>query len=130
MTALDILTLARDAGIVLEARGDILHVDAPAGRLTPELRDQLAKRKPDILAILAPTEFVTLKGGLVVPLPALRLALDLEHRGFRLALDEHQQFVIEPTSTLTEADRAAIRRWRLHLGAIVAYDADTHERIQ
>ena len=85
------------------------------------------------LARLAPvTEFVSLKGGLVVPVPALRLALDLEARGFRMRVDEHQQFVIEPTSTLTEADLAAIGRWRLHLGAITARAraSVTHQRVR
>ena len=94
--------------------------------LTPELRDALTAHKPELLALLRPCELVSLKGGLVVPVPALRLALDLEGRGFRMGLDEHRQFVIEPTSTLTEADLVAIARWRLHLGAIVTYDADTH----
>ena len=41
MTATEILTAARTAGIRLEARGERLHVEAPAGALTPTLRDQL-----------------------------------------------------------------------------------------
>jgi hypothetical protein len=126
MTALDILTLARDAGIVLKVRGDILHVDAPAGRLTPELRDLLARRKPELLALLAPvTEYVYLRGGLTVPRPALELALDLERRGFHMRLDEHQQFEIEPHAALTESDRARIGRWRLHLAAVFGYQVPT-----
>jgi hypothetical protein len=47
---------------------------------------------------LAPvTEFVSLHGGLVVPLSAHLFALDLEARGFRLRLDAAEQFQIEPT---------------------------------
>jgi hypothetical protein len=41
-----------------------------------------------------------------------------------MSLDECEQFQIEPTrmsGPLTDEDRAAITRWRLHLGAIVAY---------
>jgi hypothetical protein len=75
------------------------------------------------------TEFVYLRGGLTVPRPALELALDLEGRGFRMSLDAGQQFQIEPAAALTEADLAAIRRWRLHLGAIIGYDADAHGRM-
>ena len=74
------------------------------------------------------TEFVALKGGLVLPLPAMLLALDLERRGFGMSLDAGGQFQIEPAATLTEADVAGIRRWRHHLGAIISYNADEYER--
>src|SRR5438034_73714 len=98
MTALDLLSIAKTAGIRLEARGDRLHVEAPVGTLTPELRDQLTRHKSELLSRLAPmTEFVSLGGGLVVPLSALLLALDFEARAFRLSLDAAEQFQIEPT---------------------------------
>ena len=46
------------------------------------------QHKADLLPLLAPvTEFVTLKGGLTVPVPALTLVLDLEARGFRMSED-------------------------------------------
>jgi hypothetical protein len=78
-----------------------------------ELRDQIARHKSELLAALAPvTEYVYLKGGLSVSLPALVLALDLETRGFRMSLDHDQQFQVEPPTRLTECDRAAIARWR------------------
>jgi hypothetical protein len=56
------LTLMRDlqaAGVVLEARGDRLHVDAPVGLITPEMRDSIARHKPELLAMLAadPAEY-------------------------------------------------------------------------
>jgi hypothetical protein len=109
-------------GIRLEARGELLHVDAPAGVVTPELRDALSCFKPVLLSLLSPvTQFVSLKGGLVLPVPAIALAIDLERRGFRLWLDRNQQFHIEPAPALTDLDRAGIRRWHWHLGAIVAY---------
>lgn len=131
MTATEILRLARTNDIVFDVQGDRLIVDAPTGALTPELRSELARHKPALLALLAPvTKFVYLRGGLTVPLPALRFALDLEHRGFKMALDECRQFAIEPTAELTAEDRAGIRRWRLHLAAIVSHDANAHGRPQ
>ncbi len=124
MTATDLLTSCRAAGIILAADGDSLAVDAPAGALTPALRDTLARHKPELLALLAPVDYVTYGGGLALPLPAVELALDLERRGFRLRLDELQQVQIEPAGGLMATDRAAIARWRVDLALAVAYDAD------
>ena len=67
-----------------------------------------------------------LPGQTVTLAPAL-LALDLERRGFALHLDADHQVGIQRTkdtaelTELTEDDRAAIDRWRLHLGALVGY---------
>ena len=52
MTVVEVLTAAHQAGIVLEARGDRLHIEAPAGVLTPVLLDVLQTRKPDLLSVL------------------------------------------------------------------------------
>jgi hypothetical protein len=131
MTAAEILVIARSNDIAIAVQGDRLIVDAPPGALTPELRAELARHKAALLALLAPvTEFVDFKGGLVLPLPAVQLALDLERRGFKMSLDACQQVQLEPTAVLTETDLAAIRRWRLHLGAIITYEADGHDRPQ
>jgi hypothetical protein len=131
MTAHELLLAARQAGVVLEVRGDQLRVVAPPGVVTPLLRDELTRCKADLLTLLAPvTAFVHLRGGLTVPLLAVQLALDLEHRGFTMALDEGQRFTIEATADLTDEDRASIDRWRLHLAAILAYDADAAEGVQ
>jgi hypothetical protein len=81
------------------------------------------QQKPALLALLVPVQFVSLKGGLAVPLPALRLALDLEARGVPLSTDATHQFIVPPDDRLTPVDLAAIRRWPLHLGAIVEYRA-------
>jgi hypothetical protein len=43
----------RAADIQLQVRGDRLHVEAPAGALTAELRQRLADHKADILALHA-----------------------------------------------------------------------------
>ena len=52
MTVVEILTAAQAGGVHLEARGDRLHVEAPTDALTPELREALQTRKPDLLPVL------------------------------------------------------------------------------
>jgi hypothetical protein len=123
VTARELLTVVRAAGIRLETRGDRLVYDAPRGALTSELRSALVQHKAALLALLAPVEFVTLKGGLTVPVAALRLALHLEARGMALATDAHHQFVVPSDDRLTADDLAQMQRWRAHLGAIVEYRA-------
>ena len=53
MNAIAIIRQCKDAGIQLQARGDRLHVEAPAGILTPELRQALADHKAELLALHA-----------------------------------------------------------------------------
>jgi hypothetical protein len=91
--------------------------------LTPELRAALVQQKAALLMQLAPVEFVTLKGGLTIPVPALRLAIDLEARGILLATDADHQFLVPKDERLTADDLVNIQRWRAHLGAIVDYRA-------
>lgn len=67
------------------------------------------------------SDFVVLKGGLTVPLDAVRFALDLESRGGQLVA-EGDDILIGPSSLITDEDRQAVRRWRRHLHAILAYD--------
>jgi hypothetical protein len=67
--------------------------------------------------------FVVLKGGLTLPLEALRLAWALEDRGATFAVDGEDLVVEGPPGFLTEGDRVAIRRWRVHLKAIARYQA-------
>jgi len=122
MSPEDVLVLVRTHGIRLEARGDRLHVEAPVGSVSPALRDSLAIHKPVLLQLLVPTtQFVTLKDGPTLPLPALQLAWNLEDRGFCFCLDTYQQVIVEPRDRLTDKDRAAIARWRHHLGAIIGH---------
>jgi hypothetical protein len=123
MTAAELLIVIRAADIRLETRGDRLVFDAPHGALTPELRSALVQQKAALLTLLAPVEFVTLKGGLTIPVPALRLALALEARGIPLATDADHQFVVPSDDRLTADDLEEIQRWRAHLGAIVDYRA-------
>jgi hypothetical protein len=70
-------------------------------------------------------DFVTLNDGLVVPLPALQTLWHLEDRGVTLRLDG-DSIVANPGSRLTNEDRVAIRRWRLHVVAILTMS----ERVQ
>jgi tubulysin polyketide synthase-like protein len=56
MSAYDLLSDLRQAGVVVKASGnDRLVVDAPKGALTPELRAALAEHKKELLAILSVT---------------------------------------------------------------------------
>ena len=123
MMPAELLTLVRAADIRLEARGDRLVFDAPRGALTPELRSALVQQKAALLILLAPVEFVTLKGGATIPVPALRLALDLETRGIPLATDADHRFVVPKDERLTADDLVNMQRWSAHLGAIVEYRA-------
>lgn len=72
---------------------------------------------------VAPRAFIALKNGPTLPVEVIELALQLEGRGIPLTTDANHQFVIPNDSRLTEADYAAISRWRLHLGAAVEYRA-------
>lgn len=40
------------SGIKLEPRGDLLHVEAPRGAVTPELRQKIAAHKAELMAAL------------------------------------------------------------------------------
>lgn len=53
MSALALMRDLEVAGVILEARGDRLHIDAPVGVVTSEIRDSLVRHKPELLAILA-----------------------------------------------------------------------------
>lgn len=52
MTAQDLLAQLEQVGVVVSVAGDRLHVEAPPGVLTDDLRHLLAKRKPELIAAL------------------------------------------------------------------------------
>ena len=52
MTVLELLGSLRERGVRLTAEGEKLKVAAPAGALTPELRERLAALKPQVLELL------------------------------------------------------------------------------
>jgi hypothetical protein len=70
-----------------------------------------------------PRAFLTLTGGLTLPVEVIELVLNLERRGIPLVTDADHQFIIPNDPTLTVTDRASIARWRHHLGAAVEYRA-------
>jgi len=76
-----------------------------------------------------PLEFVVLRGGLTLPLPVIQLALELEAKGVRLAADG-DELLAGPRRLLTADDHRAIRRWKLHLLALLAYNPDDYGRPQ
>lgn len=53
MNTIDLIRQCQSAGIRLQVRGERLHVEAPAGSLTPELRQALADHKAALLALHA-----------------------------------------------------------------------------
>lgn len=69
---------------------------------------------------MSATDLVTLRGGLTLPLAALRLAWALEERGLHMGVDG-DMLTIGPPALLTDDDRALIRRWKPHLLAIITY---------
>ena len=54
MTPMELLNELTERGVILEPRGERLHVEAPRGVLTPEFRQALIEHKPEILAMLRP----------------------------------------------------------------------------
>ena len=65
------------------------------------------------------SETVILKGGLSVPLAALRVLWDFESRGLTVKLDQTGWLLVGPRLQLTASDRAAISQHRDMLVAIV-----------
>jgi len=66
--------------------------------------------------------FVTLKSGLIVSVDAIRFLLDLESRGLDLVPDDDGYGLLAgPLERITPEDRLAIRQWRHHIHAILAY---------
>jgi hypothetical protein len=54
MMAEELLEELRRCGVQVEARGEVLHVEAPRGALSPELRQSLRRLKPALLQLVAP----------------------------------------------------------------------------
>ena len=125
MTIEDLLDEVARAGIRLDVAGEALEVDAPAGCLTSTLQAALVAHKPSLVVALAPSRGLTpLRGGLVVPVEAIELALDMEAVGVPFSTDNDHRLVIDLSDArINDSQRAAIIRWRRHLGALVEYCA-------
>ena len=67
------------------------------------------------------SELVSLRGGLVVPVEALRILWALEERDFDIRLADDGVLCVMPGSKLTSADRRAIAAHRDALRELVAY---------
>jgi hypothetical protein len=65
--------------------------------------------------------YVQLRGGLVLPVEPYLLALQLEERGFAMRRLDNDVLSVQPHDQLTREDCANIRRWKLHLLAVVDY---------
>jgi hypothetical protein len=72
--------------------------------------------------------YVVLRGGVPVEVEALRLAWNLEERGFRFE-QVGADLCVRPGSALTEADVALIRAHKSALLAIVAYEVPHDARM-
>ena len=59
MNVPSLLTETVRRGIALEAHGDTLRYDAPAGTMTPELKDRLREHKAELLRLLSGAEGIT-----------------------------------------------------------------------
>ena len=68
MSASALLSELRRRDIELRAEGSELRCNAPAGALTPELREQLRRHKADLLALLASAQALVGQARAVVPL--------------------------------------------------------------
>jgi hypothetical protein len=64
---------------------------------------------------------IVLGNGQAVPIDALRVLWQLEIRGLTIRLDGDGGLLVGPRRSLSEADRAAIRRHRDELIALVRY---------
>ena len=128
MSPESLLDQARAAGLILRPDGDTIRV-RPADRLTPELRAVLMAHKPALLALLYAearddlAETITLRGGVVVTLRALRLGWELEAHGRVLSADDGRLH-IRPSDGLTPLDRDRIERHYHELLMLASYDAD------
>jgi hypothetical protein len=67
-----------------------------------------------------PPDLITLRGGVVVPVSAITLLLDLERRGLDVRVDDTDgAVVVHPGRLLSDGDKRAITESRDHLRALV-----------
>lgn len=62
MNGLTIIKEFRSLGAQMWANGDRIEVEAPAGAITPEMRDCLKRHKAEVLAVLELAHHMTLYG--------------------------------------------------------------------
>ena len=69
-------------------------------------------------------QVVTLRGGLVASLDALRVLWSLEDRGCSIRVTPAGSLLVGPREQLTDGDRAGIQKYKAELIRLVNYDAD------
>ena len=69
---------------------------------------------------IASDRYVLLRGGLAVPIEPMLLLLELEARGLEVSR-AGDDLLVRPPGQLSEQDRAALRRWKAHVLALVDY---------
>jgi hypothetical protein len=65
--------------------------------------------------------YVELRGGLCVPIEPIQLLLRLEAMGFTFEREGLDRIAVRPFSKLVSEDVAQIKRWKLHLIALLDY---------
>ena len=72
------------------------------------------------------SDVIDLRNGPTVPAAVVRLAVDLEDRGFHLRIEGAKLVVRSATVALclTKKDKILIKQWRHHLLAVVSYCED------
>jgi hypothetical protein len=79
---------------------------------------------------MSSSSFISLPGGPTLPAAVIELAIDLQQRGLHLTVEQGDVLFVGPRNRLTEEDRAGLRRWKLHLLALLAYEADAQQGVQ
>jgi hypothetical protein len=81
-------------------------------------------RRGKTMPTTAALDTIMLKDGFIVSLEALRLAWNLEERGFRVRLADDGGLVVSPRSNITPSDDQDIRVHRDELIALARYAED------
>jgi len=73
-------------------------------------------------------EFITLKGGLTVPVPAFDLFTELDLKGLSMSCEGGKLLISKAGEVpdLTTEDRECIKTYKAHLLALVAYCQTGH----
>jgi hypothetical protein len=81
----------------------------------------LMTRRTRTMPVTSAPDTVTLTDGFIVTLAALRLAWNLEERGFHVRLADDGGLVVSPNSRITPDDDHAIREHKHELIALTRY---------
>ena len=121
----------------LERRGCQLVVDgddvlvSPPGLTSEDDRHRIRRHRAHLKTIVIaadsrvpePIEFERVSDTLIVPLPAWRVVLAIEHAGHRITVDG-ADIVIEPGVGLDVHLLAELKRWKPHAIMLLSYTAD------